>query len=139
MKRIKVLAFLLLISVLIYPISSDARVMNVTRILSKLTNPSLTTIEKTGFVDQYKEEIVKGSGKVVDILKSHGAEDKAMIKIIKRSRGRKFDIIVIVDRASVAKIKKGKKISFEGTFKGVTFKTVRIEDAKIIGKGWVFF
>ena len=139
MKKIKVLAFLLIITVLVYPISSNARVMTITRILSKLTSPRLTTLEKTGFVDQYKEQTVKGSGKVVDILKSHGAEDKAMIKIIKRSRGRKFDIIVIVDRASVAKIRKGRKITFEGTFKGVTFKTVRIEDAKIIGKGWVFF
>jgi len=139
MKKTKVLAVLLLITVLIYPISSDARVMTVSRILSKLTNPSLTTIEKTGYVDQFKEQTIKGSGKVVDILKSHGATDKAMIKILKRNRGRKFDIIVIVDRASVAKIRKGKKISFEGTFKGVTFKTVRIEDAKITGKGWFFF
>lgn len=136
MKKIRLFALFLIFCVVLYPLSAYGQSVMVTTMLDKLTRPSTTSLQVLNLVEQYKGQTVKGQGKVKDILKSFGDENKAMVYINKPYRGKQYEILLVVDEGTVEKIKKGKGVWFEGKFATMTFRTLRFENAEVKPKPW---
>lgn len=132
----KVLIFSLILFITFSSLSCYAGLLTLNKMLGKLSTPRLTSLQKSNLVEQYKGQEVKGIGKVKDILKSFASENTAMLYIEKPFRGKRYEIVLVVSQNSVKKIKKGQRIRFEGKFVGITFNTLRFEDAKLIHKSW---
>ena len=128
---LSLIAFICLYSLVAY-----ADTMPLDRILSKFSNPHLTSLQKLDLLENYKGTDVKGKGKITDIVKSYGTKDEAMIYMLRTVRGQKYEIVVSVSRESAENIRKGKTINFEGVFTGMSFRTLKLEGGKIIAKAW---
>ena len=106
-------------------------------LLGKLTKSGNTSLMRLYIVDEYKGEIVAGSGKVKDIIKSFGDKDEAMVYLRKSYKGKEYELVLLTDILGVEKIRKGKSVSFEGNFIGITYLTLRFENVEITTpKSW---
>ncbi|MFH1594560.1 MAG: hypothetical protein ABID09_07695 [Candidatus Omnitrophota bacterium] len=108
--------------------------LTLNKLLSKISKSSSTTLERLNTIEEYKGQVVKGAGKVKDILKRNGSEKEALVYIRRPFGGIEYEVIVAVDRESTKEIKKGITVAFEAKFTGLTFETLRFEDGKISRK-----
>ena len=69
MKHIKIVVLFLIICIALSPLSAHAKTLGLNKILSRLAKPRATSLQKLDTIEEYKGEIVKGSGIVKDVLK----------------------------------------------------------------------
>ena len=137
MKARKVITLFLILFFVFSPLyDTFAQTLTLGKLLGKITKRQLTSIKKLAIIESYKGSEVSGTGKVKDALKTPGSDDKATIYLQKRFKGKYYQIVVIANRGDVAKIRKGKTTRFNGKFVGLSFDTLRFEDAEIIQRGW---
>ena len=139
MKRIKFIALLLAFSVILTPLALCERPVRLKKMFSELTRPRLTSLRKLELVNKYKGEIVKGVGRVKDVVKSYGIEGEAMVYLKKHYRGKEYEIVLVIPEESAEKIKKGMSLTFEGNFAGMTYHTLRFKNVDLIAKPWWYF
>ena len=139
MKTSKIFAVIIIFVLLLYPVTVYAGNPTIGRMLAKLSNRRLTSLQKLELIEQYKGDYIKGSGRVRDVLKSFGSKNEAMVYIDKYYRGNKYEIVLMIGQDMVEDIKKGRAIRFEGKFVGMTFRTLRFKDAAIMPRMWWFF
>ena len=132
MKRNKLFVFFLMLVIVFSPLCCYAKTLTLNKMMNQLVKSSLTSLQRMELVEKYKGQIVKGSGRVKDILKSFGSENEAMVYLQKPFRGKQYEVVLTVSIENAEKVKKGKTIRFEGSFEGMTFETLRFKDAKII-------
>ncbi|MFH1380771.1 MAG: hypothetical protein ABIH57_01180 [Candidatus Omnitrophota bacterium] len=107
------------------------------KILQKLTKSNNTSLQRLDLSNQFKGEIVNGSGRVKDVIHSFGEDNKAMVYLSKPYKSKEYEIILLADIESAETIQKGNKIKFEGNFVGTTYQTLRFENAEItLCKSW---
>ena len=133
-RKIICLVSILLLTALV-SFSSYAENITLDTMLRKLGDRNVTSLKKVELIDSYKGQVVKGAGKVRDVVKSFGSENTALVYIRKPYQGKLYEIILTVDQQSAENIKKGRNIAFEGKFAGMTFETLRLEEGKITGSG----
>lgn len=138
-KKYKFLSCFLMLFIAFSSLSIYAETLSLNKMLNQLARPQLTSLQRSNLIENCKAQRLKGIGRVRDILKSSVSEDEAMIYLAKSFKGKQYEIVLIVSRESAVKIKKGNIIRFEGKFVGMTFETLRFEDAKIIRKPWWSF
>ena len=136
----KLIISLLLVCMVICPaLSSYAKTVSLKQLLNQLTHPSITSLQRLDIISEYKGKDIRGSGKVKDIVRSFGSENEAMIYLKKSCKGKSFELVLLVDLDAASKIKKGKKIKFEGVFVGMSANTLRFEGAEVIDRTlWPF-
>lgn len=139
MKKITVFILLLAFSVIAYPISAYTQTLTLDKMLGKLTARRTTTLERTELVATYKGQAVKGIGRVKDVMESVTSENKATVYLERLFRGNAYEIVLAVNKEDVQNIRKGKKVRFEGTFVGMSFKTLRFDDATLVKRAWFLF
>ena len=139
MKNVRILALFLLVAITLFPLSAYAETMSLHKLVSLLNAPRATSFQTMERVNEYKDETVRGSGRVKDVLKSFGTEGEAMVYLKKRINGKTYEIILMVLEEDAEKIKKQRNVRFIGTFAGLTFQTLRFEDAEIVPKSWLDF
>ncbi|MBN1354611.1 MAG: hypothetical protein JW994_08105 [Candidatus Omnitrophica bacterium] len=131
MKTRNIAVFALIASVLLYQTTLFAANMSLDNILKQITNPRLTSLQKLAVLEQYKGQTMSGYGKVKDILKGYGPDNIALVYVTRSCRDKEYEIELTVPLASAEKVLKGKKVSFEGIFGGMTFETLRFTDVKM--------
>ncbi|OGX17115.1 MAG: hypothetical protein A3K83_06870 [Omnitrophica WOR_2 bacterium RBG_13_44_8b] len=142
MRQNKFFMFFLMVLFISVPMclyAKDERVLSLNGMLTSLTNPRLTSLQKMTLIDGYKSTVVKGAGKVKDVLISYGSENETLVCIQKPFRGKEYEVVLLTSRESAEKIQKGNTVGFEGTFVAMAFETLRFKDVKIIRKSrWPF-
>jgi len=138
--KINKLLLCILILFIAFPLLSEAaKNPTLFRILKELNKSRETSLQKMEIVQSYKGQVVTGKGKVKDILRSFASENEAMVYLTKRYGDKKYEVIVAVSKESVQKLKKGKRIKFEGNFAGMSYDTLRFEEGKILSVSfWSF-
>ncbi|MGB2705238.1 MAG: hypothetical protein WBC74_00010 [Candidatus Omnitrophota bacterium] len=139
MKQIKMLVLFLILCIALSPLSAYAKTLTLNKILSRLAKPRATSLQKLETVEEYKGEIVRGTGTVKDVLKSFGTEGEAMVYLKKYFRGKEYEIVLMVPQGEAEKVRKGMSVKFEAVFVGMTFKTLRFEEAELIKRVFWFF
>jgi len=131
---------LLLICMVVCPaLSSYAKTVSLNHLLNQITHPRTTSLQRLDIISDYKGKDIRGSGKVNDILRSFGSENEAMIYLKKSHRGKNLELVLFVDLDTASKIKKGKKIKFEGVFVGMSADSLRFEGVEVTGQTfWPF-
>jgi len=110
--------------------------LNLEQLLGKITKPGSTSLQKSDAMDSYKGKIIRGSGVVRDVLRSYGSDNEAMVYLDKAFRGRKYEIVLAVNRDDAEKIIKKKTVSFKGEFSGMSFGTLRFKNAEVKRLWW---
>lgn len=136
MKRLKILVFFVIFAMLVSTLPAYARTINVNSLLKKLSNPKLTSYQKINYVDKYKGQTVKGSGRIKDVLKRYGTENEVMLYVRRTMRGMEYEITLAATGENLHRVRKGQRISFSGTFTGMAFDRLSFEDVKINAKPW---
>ncbi len=139
MKKVKLVSLFLITCMALAPVSVYAKTMGINKILGHLSKPRATSLQKLETVEEYKGEIVRGTGIVKDVLKSFGEESGAMVYLKKNFRGKEYEIVLMVPVDEAEKVKKGMSVKFEAVFAGMTFQTLRFEDAELIKRVFWFF
>ena len=139
MKSIKLISLLLAFSVMFSPLALCERPVRLKKMLSELTRPRNTSLRKLDIVNKYKGEIVKGVGRVKDVVKSYGIKGEAMVYLKKRYRSKEYELVLIMPEESVEKVKKGMSLQFEGNFAGMTYQTLRFKNVDQVSNVWWFF
>ena len=135
----KIIACFLVSLFLLYPLNALAGPMNLDSLLGKLASRRTTSLERLNLVEEYKGQAVKGSGRVKDVLKSFGEENKAMVYLEKSFAGKPYELVLITDAGAAESIKRGKFVRFEGNFAGMTFETLRFESATVTSPKFWFW
>ncbi len=139
MKKMKLIVLFLIVGMALTPVSAYAKTLGLNKILGRLAKPRATSLQKMDTVEEYKGEIVKGAGTVKDVLKSFGEKNEAMVYLKKYFRGKEYEIVLMVPRDEAEKVRKGMSVKFEAVFTGMTFQTLRFEDAELIKRIFWFF
>ena len=134
MRKIKI--SLLLSVFLAMSIFSHAEMLSLNKLLHQLTMPRITSLARLDIVNSHKGQDIQGDGKVKDVIKGFGPENKAIVYLTKHYKGNEFDLMLTVNRDNAKNIEKGKTVRFTGTFSGISYKTLRIENAKIAKNTW---
>jgi len=137
MKAKQYISLFLILSVLFFTFTATADTVKLNKILQQFSDPRVTSLQKVDLIKQYKGQSVRGDGRVRDVVKSFGKDEKALVYLRKPYGGKNFELILTVSQESAEKIKKGRGIKFEGKFAGMTFETLRFDDAKITSKGGI--
>lgn len=139
MKHAKILALFLIACIILSPASAYARTMTLNKILVQLAKARATSLQKLETVEEYKGEIVRGTGTVKDVLKSFGEEGEAMVYLKKNFHGKEYELVLMTPQDEAEQMRKGMSVKFEAVFVGMTFQTLRFEDAELIKRTFWFF
>jgi len=116
-----------------------AKTLNVNKLLGGLSRSRITSLQKLNTVEEYTGEIVRGTGIVKDVLRSFGETNEAMVYLKKNFRGKEYELVLVTPQDEAEKVKKGMSVKFEAVFTGMTFQTLRFEDAELIKRLFWFF
>jgi len=138
--KINKLVLCILILLIAFPLlGAKAKNPTLFKMLIRLNKSHMTSLQAMEVAEGYKGKTLTGNGKVKDILRSFASEDEAMVYLTRRYGSKKYELIVAVSKESVQKLKKGKRVKFEGKFAGMSYDTLRFEEGKILSVSfWPF-
>ncbi|MFC1576671.1 hypothetical protein ACFL3J_03260 [Candidatus Omnitrophota bacterium] len=136
MRNQKLIALCLIVLIAFSSVPSYGKAPTLYDMLRKLNKSRITTLQRSEVVDEYMGQVVKGDGRIKDILKSFSKEGEAMVYLDKPFKGKRYEVVVAVSRESAEKLRKGKRIRFEGKFAGISYETLRFEEGTITCKAW---
>ena len=119
--------------------ASGATVVALDKMLAKLNRSNVTSLQRSDLIQEYKGQVLKGKGKIQDVLKSAASENQAMVYLEKYFKNKKYDIVLSMDIVTAEKLKKGKALNFSGEFDGIIGTTLRFKNIVIPKKKWFFF
>ena len=132
--------FISLLIVLSFSVNAfGATVVALNKMLAKLNRSNVTSLQRSDLIQEYKGQVLKGKGKIQDVLKSAASENQAMVYLEKYFKNKKYDIVLSMDIVTAEKLKKGKVLNFSGEFDGITGTTLRFKNIVIPKKKWFFF
>ena len=76
--------FISLLIVLSFSVNAfGATVVALNKMLAKLNRSNVTSLQRSDLIQEYKGQVLKGKGKIQDVLKSAASENQAMVYLEK--------------------------------------------------------